>query len=61
AWAKDPNIVCVLLRGNGPKAFCAGGEVRSLALACLEQPVCAHVRPCPRPHHQHRYSAVLRL
>lgn len=38
AWAKDPNIVCVLLRGNGPKAFCAGGEVRSLALACLEQP-----------------------
>ena len=31
AWAKDPNIVCVLLRGNGPKAFCAGGEVRSLA------------------------------
>ena len=38
AWAKDPNIVCVLLRGNGPKAFCAGGEVRSLAQACLEQP-----------------------
>ncbi len=26
AWAKDPQIVCVLLRGNGPKAFCAGGE-----------------------------------
>ncbi|MEA3170226.1 MAG: hypothetical protein QOI97_3174, partial [Pseudomonas sp.] len=26
AWAKDPNIACVLLRGNGPKAFCAGGE-----------------------------------
>ena len=38
AWAKDPNIVCVLLRGNGPKAFCAGGEVRSLAQACREQP-----------------------
>ena len=38
AWAKDPNIVCVLLRGKGPKAFCAGGEVRSLALACREQP-----------------------
>ncbi|CAI2795732.1 MULTISPECIES: enoyl-CoA hydratase/isomerase family protein [Pseudomonas] len=37
-WAKDPNIVCVLLRGNGPKAFCAGGEVRSLAQACREQP-----------------------
>ncbi|MBA1429322.1 enoyl-CoA hydratase/isomerase family protein [Pseudomonas fluorescens] len=38
AWAKDPNIVCVLLRGNGSKAFCAGGEVRSLAMACREQP-----------------------
>ena len=38
AWAKDPQIVCVLLRGNGPKAFCAGGEVRSLAQACREQP-----------------------
>lgn len=38
AWAKDPNIHCVLLRGNGPKAFCAGGEVRSLAQACREQP-----------------------
>ncbi|TFF09109.1 enoyl-CoA hydratase/isomerase family protein [Pseudomonas sp. BCA14] len=37
AWAKDPHIVCVLLRGNGPKAFCAGGEVRSLAQACREQ------------------------
>ncbi|WP_017256443.1 enoyl-CoA hydratase/isomerase family protein [Pseudomonas tolaasii] len=38
AWAKDPNIRCVLLRGNGPKAFCAGGEVRSLAQACRENP-----------------------
>ena len=38
AWAKDPKIVCVLLRGNGSKAFCAGGEVRSLAQECREQP-----------------------
>ncbi|NIF16981.1 enoyl-CoA hydratase/isomerase family protein [Pantoea sp. Cy-639] len=38
AWANDPGVVCVLLRGNGPKAFCAGGDVRALALACLEQP-----------------------
>ncbi|QIH06768.1 MULTISPECIES: enoyl-CoA hydratase/isomerase family protein [unclassified Pseudomonas] len=38
AWAKDPRVVCVMLRGNGAKAFCAGGEVRSLALACLAQP-----------------------
>src|SRR5471032_1991936 len=38
SWAKDPNIACVLLRGNGAKAFCAGGEVRSLAQACREHP-----------------------
>jgi len=38
AWAEDPNVVCVLLRGNGPKAFCAGGDVRSLVQACREQP-----------------------
>ena len=38
AWAEDPRIACVLLRGNGDKAFCAGGEVRSLAQACLDRP-----------------------
>lgn len=38
AWANDPGIVCVLLRGAGPKAFCAGGDVRGLAQACLEHP-----------------------
>ncbi|CAM3734935.1 putative enoyl-CoA hydratase echA8 [compost metagenome] len=38
AWADDPDIVCVLLRGEGAKAFCAGGEVRSLAQACRDHP-----------------------
>ena len=38
AWAKEPQIVCVLLRGNGVKAFCAGGEVRSLVEACRAHP-----------------------
>ena len=38
AWAKDPQIVCVLLRGNGAKAFCAGGEVRSLVEDCRAHP-----------------------
>ena len=37
-WAKDPQVVCVLLRGNGAKAFCAGGEVRSLVQACRAHP-----------------------
>ena len=30
AWAGDPAIRAVLLRGSGERAFCAGGDVRSL-------------------------------
>lgn len=30
AWAGDPNIRAVVLRGEGPKGFCAGGDIRSL-------------------------------
>lgn len=37
-WAKDPSVVCVLLRGTGAKAFCAGGDVRALAQACRAEP-----------------------
>lgn len=38
AWADDPTLTCVLLRGNGPKAFCAGGDVVQLVQQCREQP-----------------------
>ena len=27
AWASDTSIACVMLAGNGPKGFCAGGDV----------------------------------
>ncbi|MFM1991482.1 MAG: hypothetical protein RJA99_4439 [Pseudomonadota bacterium] len=27
AWVSDTSIVCVMLAGNGPKGFCAGGDV----------------------------------
>ncbi|MVW76500.1 enoyl-CoA hydratase/isomerase family protein [Pseudomonas xionganensis] len=37
-WANDPTIACVLLRGNGPKAFCAGGDVVQLVQQCREHP-----------------------
>ncbi|WP_175650463.1 enoyl-CoA hydratase/isomerase family protein [Pseudomonas sp. Marseille-P9899] len=30
AWAIDPQIHAVVLRGAGPKGFCAGGDIRSL-------------------------------
>ena len=29
-WAKDVNVKAVVLRGAGEKAFCAGGDIRSL-------------------------------
>jgi enoyl-CoA hydratase/carnithine racemase len=34
-WAKDEHIACVVLRGAGEKAFCAGGDVRSLHQSIL--------------------------
>ncbi|MDH0301925.1 MULTISPECIES: enoyl-CoA hydratase/isomerase family protein [unclassified Pseudomonas] len=30
AWAQDPQVHAVMLRGEGPKGFCAGGDIRSL-------------------------------
>ena len=30
AWAIDPEIHAVVMRGAGPKGFCAGGDIRSL-------------------------------
>ena len=30
AWAKDDKVYAVVLRGAGEKAFCAGGDIRSL-------------------------------
>lgn len=38
SWADDPSIACVLLRGSGPKAFCAGGDVVQLVQQCREHP-----------------------
>lgn len=30
AWADDPLVYAIVLRGAGDKAFCAGGDIRSL-------------------------------
>ncbi len=35
-WSADPGIACVVLHGAGEKAFCAGGDVRSLYRAIQE-------------------------
>ncbi|MGE8327434.1 enoyl-CoA hydratase/isomerase family protein [Pseudomonas urmiensis] len=30
AWADDSQVQAIVLRGEGPKGFCAGGDIRSL-------------------------------
>jgi len=30
-WETDPNIGVIVIKGAGPKAFCAGGDVRAIA------------------------------
>lgn len=30
AWAHDASVRCVVIRGEGERAFCAGGDIRSL-------------------------------
>ncbi|HNP02067.1 MAG TPA: enoyl-CoA hydratase/isomerase family protein [Agitococcus sp.] len=35
-WAKDDNVVAVVLQGAGEKAFCAGGDVKKICVAVRE-------------------------
>lgn len=36
AWRDDPAIRAVLMEGNGPRGFCAGGDVRAMRQAVLD-------------------------
>lgn len=38
AWQHDSSISMVMLQGAGDKAFCAGGDIRDLYKAMLDQP-----------------------
>ena len=35
-WAADPAVACVVLRGAGEKAFCAGGDLHGLYRSMLD-------------------------
>ncbi|WP_026374726.1 enoyl-CoA hydratase/isomerase family protein [Aestuariibacter salexigens] len=37
-WQDDPDIACVMLDSEGPKAFCAGGDIVAMYRAMQEQP-----------------------
>ena len=51
-WAEDERIALVLLQGSGDKAFCAGGDVRSLYHAIVAAP-----DAYPNPHALAFFSA----
>ncbi|WP_062260970.1 enoyl-CoA hydratase/isomerase family protein [Endozoicomonas arenosclerae] len=36
SWQDDDKVVCIFLQGEGEKAFCAGGDVRSLRQSVLD-------------------------
>jgi len=36
AWARDPAITAVAIRGQGGRAFCAGADIRALAASLAE-------------------------
>ena len=55
-WAVDPAIACVVLRGAGEKAFCAGGDIRSLYTARREHP-----GALPNPSNLEFFSQEYRL
>ncbi|GAC1631276.1 MAG: enoyl-CoA hydratase/isomerase family protein [Nevskia sp.] len=55
-WASDPRVACVILTGTGEKAFCAGGDVRSLRDAIL-----AHPGPGPNPQAEAFFGEEYRL
>lgn len=38
AWAEDPEIGAVLIRGAGERGLCAGGDVKSVRQAILDDP-----------------------
>jgi len=38
AWQDNDDIACVVLSGNGDKAFCAGGDVQKLYESAIDKP-----------------------
>ncbi|ADO72100.1 enoyl-CoA hydratase/isomerase family protein [Stigmatella aurantiaca] len=60
AWAREPAVKAVVIRGAGGKAFCAGGDVRAVA-ASLGTPVPEGQSPLVRDYFQGEYGLNHRI
>ncbi|MEZ5892151.1 MAG: enoyl-CoA hydratase/isomerase family protein [Parvularculaceae bacterium] len=54
-WARDPSIGAVLVKGEGGKAFCAGGDIRWLHDEAKKDPV----RACEFFREEYRNNAAI--
>ena len=59
-WEQDPHIACVFLHSSTDKAFCAGGDVRSLRAAILAEPK-AFPNPAAQAFFSEEYCAFTAL
>lgn len=55
AWREDPGLACVVLRGAGEKAFCAGGDIVAMYHAMRAHP------GGPNPLAEHFFEIEYRL
>jgi enoyl-CoA hydratase len=54
-WASDPAVKAVVIRGAGGKAFCAGGDVRAVALS-MGKPLPEGEEPLSRAYFREEYA-----
>lgn len=60
AWATEPQVKAVVIRGAGGKAFCAGGDVRAVALS-LGKPVPEGEAPLAAAYFREEYALNHRI
>lgn len=60
AWARSPEVKAVVVRGAGGKAFCAGGDVRAVALS-LGQPAPEGEEPLSGAYFREEYALNHRI
>jgi enoyl-CoA hydratase/carnithine racemase len=60
AWARMPEVKAVVIRGAGGKAFCAGGDVRAVALS-MGKPVPEGEEPLSRAYFREEYALNHRI